>query len=56
MNGISLIVGEKREKRRYFFMAAIDLLTVLSKRPLGLVFDLDGTLSPMTPTPDTARL
>ncbi len=37
-------------------MAAIDLLTVLSKRPLGLVFDLDGTLSPMTPAPDSARL
>jgi trehalose 6-phosphate phosphatase len=37
-------------------MAAIDLLTVLSKRPLGLVLDLDGTLSPMTPTPDTAQL
>lgn len=37
-------------------MPAIDLLTVLSKRPLGLVFDLDGTLSPMTPTPDTACL
>lgn len=25
-------------------MVAIDLLSVLSKRPLGLVFDLDGTL------------
>ena len=37
-------------------MTGIDLLSVLSKRPLGLVFDLDGTLSPMTPTPDTASL
>lgn len=29
---------------------------VLSQRPLGLVFDIDGTLSPIAPTPDTARL
>ncbi|HLZ56539.1 MAG TPA: trehalose-phosphatase [Ktedonosporobacter sp.] len=37
-------------------MTSIDLSTLLSRRPLGLVFDIDGTLSPMTPKPDTARL
>lgn len=30
--------------------------SVLSQRPLGLLFDIDGTLSPIAPTPDTARL
>jgi trehalose 6-phosphate phosphatase len=30
--------------------------SVLSQRPLGLVFDIDGTLSPIAPTPDMARL
>ena len=29
---------------------------VLAQRPLGLVFDIDGTLSPIAPTPDEARL
>ncbi len=29
---------------------------VLTKRPLALVFDIDGTLSPIAPTPDAARL
>jgi len=29
---------------------------VLAQRPLGLVFDIDGTLSPFAPTPDMARL
>ena len=33
-----------------------NLQTVLSQRPLGLVFDIDGTLSPIAPTPDEARL
>ena len=33
-----------------------ELQTVLSQRPLGLVFDIDGTLSPMAPTSDEARL
>jgi trehalose 6-phosphate phosphatase len=32
------------------------LQTVLSQHPLGLVFDIDGTLSPMAPTSDEARL
>lgn len=32
------------------------LQTVLTQRPLGLVFDIDGTLSPMAPTSDEARL
>ena len=34
----------------------IDLQTVLVQRPLGLVFDIDGTLSPIAPTSDLARL
>lgn len=32
------------------------LQTVLTQRPLGLVFDIDGTLSPIAPTPDEAKL
>lgn len=34
----------------------VTIQTVLSQRPLGLVFDIDGTLSPIAPTPDEARL
>jgi trehalose 6-phosphate phosphatase len=34
----------------------IDLNKLLAQRPLGLVFDIDGTLSPIVPTPDQARL
>src|SRR6184192_3474944 len=37
-------------------MRATDLYTVLSRRPLGLVFDIDGTLSPIAPTPAEAHL
>ena len=33
-----------------------DLRAVLAARPLGLVFDIDGTLSPLVPLPDDARL
>src|SRR3989440_8387341 len=33
-----------------------NLQSILSQRPLGLVFDLDGTLSSIAPTPDEARL
>ncbi len=33
-----------------------DLQTALNQRPLGLVFDIDGTLSPIAPTSDEARL
>lgn len=32
------------------------LADVLAQRPLGLVFDIDGTLSPIAPTPGEARL
>lgn len=32
------------------------LKEVLAQRPLGLVFDIDGTLSPIAPTPHEARL
>ncbi len=37
-------------------MASIDLSTVLSQKPLGLVFDIDGTLSSIAPTPEAAFL
>jgi trehalose 6-phosphate phosphatase len=33
-----------------------NLQIVLAQRPLGLIFDIDGTLSPMAPTSDEARL
>jgi trehalose 6-phosphate phosphatase len=37
-------------------MSSVNIQTVLAQRPLGLVFDIDGTLSPIAPTPDKARL
>lgn len=37
-------------------MPPLNLQTVLSQKPLGLVFDIDGTLSPIAPTSDAARL
>lgn len=37
-------------------MLSTELQTVLAQQPLGLVFDIDGTLSPIAPTPDAARL
>jgi trehalose 6-phosphate phosphatase len=37
-------------------MVSIDLATVLSRQPLGLLLDIDGTLSPIVPVPDDARL
>ncbi len=37
-------------------MLAADILTIVQQRPLGLLFDIDGTLSPIAPTPDDARL
>lgn len=37
-------------------MIAKALRQVLLQRPLGLVFDIDGTLSPIAPTPGEARL
>jgi trehalose 6-phosphate phosphatase len=33
-----------------------EMTRVLQQRPLGLLFDIDGTLSPIAPTPDEARL
>jgi trehalose 6-phosphate phosphatase len=33
-----------------------EIVKVLQQRPLGLLFDIDGTLSPIAPTPDDARL
>lgn len=37
-------------------MPLSDLQIVLDQRPLGIVFDIDGTLSPIAPTPDEAQL
>src|SRR5436305_7692592 len=37
-------------------MPPLNLQTILTKKPLGLVFDIDGTLSPIAPTPEEARL
>ena len=37
-------------------MTVVDIYSVLHKQPLGLIFDIDGTLSPIAPTPDEARL
>jgi len=37
-------------------MLLINIQTVLSHRPRGLAFDIDGTLSPIAPTPEEARL
>ncbi len=35
---------------------SFNLSSVLTQRPLGLVFDIDGTLSPIAPTPQAAYL
>lgn len=37
-------------------MISANLRNVLTQQPLGLVFDIDGTLSPIAPTPDEAQL
>ena len=34
----------------------LDLRTVLAQRPVGMALDIDGTLSPIAPTPDEARI
>src|SRR5258708_37014578 len=41
---------------RMVFMLPPQLQHVIKQRPLGLVFDIDGTLSPIAPTPAEARL
>ncbi len=37
-------------------MLSADIRTLLEQQPRGLAFDIDGTLSPLVPTPDEARL
>jgi len=37
-------------------MVAANIAGLLTQRPLGLVFDIDGTLSPIAPTPGEAQL
>src|SRR5689334_4222718 len=37
-------------------MLPAQLQTVLTQQPLGLAFDIDGTLSPIAPTPEAACL
>ena len=34
----------------------LDIQTVLAQRPFGIALDIDGTLSPIAPTPDEARI
>ena len=34
----------------------LHLPKVLAQSPCGLAFDIDGTLSPIAPTPDEARI
>ena len=41
---------------KYILMAFPDLSAALTQKPLGLVFDIDGTLSPIAPTPQAAYL
>src|SRR5438552_19087625 len=41
---------------RRVFMLPKHLQQVVAQRPLGLVFDIDGTLSPIAPTPGEALL
>jgi len=37
-------------------MSNVNLQNILSQRPRGLALDIDGTLSPIAPTPDQAQL
>jgi len=37
-------------------MLSLKARAMLAQRSLGMVFDIDGTLSPIAPTPDEARL
>ncbi len=37
-------------------MLSLKAQSILAQRPLGMVFDIDGTLSPIAPTPDEAKL
>lgn len=37
-------------------MISEEISTILKQHPLGLVFDIDGTLSPIAPTPGEAQL
>ena len=42
--------------RPYLFDRLDDAAPVVNRRPLGVFLDFDGTLAPMAPTPDTARI
>jgi trehalose 6-phosphate phosphatase len=44
------------QKRDEYITMTTSIQSVLSRRPLGLVFDIDGTLSPIAPTPEEAQL
>ena len=46
----------RNQEKKKLYMPPLNLQTVLSKKPLGLVFDIDGTLSPIAPTSEEARL
>jgi len=42
--------------QEYRLNTLLNLQRVIAQRPLGLVFDIDGTLSPIVPTPDEALI
>ncbi|GAC1355863.1 MAG: trehalose-phosphatase [Ktedonobacteraceae bacterium] len=45
-----------KHTEKNYLMASLNLASVLAQKPLGLVFDIDGTLSPIVPTPEAAYL
>src|SRR5581483_7869291 len=47
---------EAKGREKSYMPAPYTLQTVVAQRPLGLVFDIDGTLSPIAPTSASARL
>src|SRR5438067_12554850 len=51
-----MILFSIKERRLKLHASIKRFKTVLAQRPLGLVFDIDGTLSPIAPTSDEARL
>jgi trehalose 6-phosphate phosphatase len=48
--------AKRKQENEEENMTETALHNVLAQRPLGLVFDIDGTLSPLVPIPDDARL
>ncbi len=44
------------EWRSIISTSVLNIQTVLTQQPLGILLDIDGTLSPIAPTPDDAEL